>query len=83
MIGQCGLCGGWHTNPHSCPASQPLTDWRDAEIARLTRERDELRGLLREARDMIARNLCHYINGAATALVKRIDAALGKEKGDA
>lgn len=57
MIGQCGYCGGWHTSPEPCPAiphnagaSQPLGDWRDAEIERLRRELAEARGLLMEFR---------------------------------
>ena len=49
MMKQCVYCGEWHTSLEGCRivpnnglASQPLGDWRDAEIERL-------RGLLRQA----------------------------------
>ena len=59
MTGQCFLCGGWHTNPHACPAqvsnagaSQPLHDWAKhyaALFERASHERDWYKGLLFDA----------------------------------
>lgn len=59
MTEQCFLCGGWHTNPHDCPAqvsnagaSQRLHYWAkhyETLFERASHERDLYKGLLFDA----------------------------------